>query len=68
MPVELPKAKLLKFNRNGKSIPTLAPQRDEVAEKLWAVRRNCSDATWAMLRPIYAAALEHSEHSGGTAS
>jgi hypothetical protein len=79
--VELPKAKLLKFNRNGKSIPSLAPQ-DDITERLWMLRQNCSDAEWTTLRTHleksrdhYTAAieqlnqqLERLEHNGGTAS
>jgi hypothetical protein len=74
--LELPRAKLLKFNLSGKSIPTPAPQRDEIAERLWMLRRHCSDARWAEVRPFYAEALEEidrkraqaAEHNGGTAS
>jgi hypothetical protein len=74
--LELPKAKLLKFNRNGKSIPIPYPQRDELAERLSFLREDCSDEQWAEMRPFFAAALEEAdrkraqaaEHNGGTAS
>jgi hypothetical protein len=56
--LELPKAKLLKFNRNGKSIPTTAPQRDELAERLSFLREGLSDEQWARMRPICAEAFE----------
>jgi hypothetical protein len=67
---EIPKAKLLKFNRKGKSIPTAAPKRDEVAEEFWFLRHDLSDATWAIVRPYAAAELERerAERNGGTAS
>jgi transcriptional regulator len=79
--LELPKAKLLKFNRNGKSVPAPA-QQDEIAETLSMVRQNCSDAEWTMLRTnlekardYHTAAieqlhqmLERAECNGGTAS
>jgi hypothetical protein len=55
---ERPKAKLLKYNPNGKSIPIPYPQRDELAERLSFLREDCSDEQWARMRPICAAALE----------
>lgn len=69
--LQLPKAKLLKFNRNGKSIPTPAPQRDWVAEKCWMLRPMYSDEIWAIIRPHLAAAIERvdrAKRNGGTAS
>jgi hypothetical protein len=74
----MPKAKLLKFNPNGRSIPIPYPQRDEVAERLSFLRQDCSDAEWAQMRPFFAAgwdgdldkmeALLYGKHNGGTAS
>jgi hypothetical protein len=76
--LEVPKAKLLKYNPNGKSIPIPYPQRDEIAERFSFLRHDCSDAQWAEMRPIIAASLEgdldkmeallYPERSGGTAS
>jgi hypothetical protein len=57
--LQLPKAKLLKFNRHGKSVSMPTPQRDWVAERLPTVREICSDATWARVQPIYAAVMEN---------
>jgi hypothetical protein len=55
---ERPKAKLLKYNPNGKSIPIPYPQRDELAERLSFLRESLSDEQWARMRPICAEAFE----------
>ena len=76
---KIPKAKLLKFNRKGKSIPAPAPQRDLVAEENPIARFLYTDAQWAVVRPYFAAsmgpnpdeelrALVRAERNGGTAS
>ena len=45
----------LAFNRNGKSITVPAPQRYEIAERLWTIlRQRLSDSEWAEIRSIAA--------------